>query len=32
MPRLDKNYRINASAKAFQTRRMKATSGGYRKG
>lgn len=27
-----KNYRINASSKAFQTRRMKAVSGGYRKG
>ncbi len=31
MPRLNKNFRINASSKYFQTRRAKATSGGYRK-
>lgn len=31
MPRVNKNFRINASGKYFQTRRQKATSGGYRK-
>lgn len=30
MPRITKNFKINASAKYFQIRRAKATSGGYR--
>lgn len=32
MPKITKNFKINASSKAFQTQRNKARSGGYRKG